>query len=163
MNSATWKLCSIHQCGGHTLGLDPVKNRLARQNKKNRMEVLFTLISTLEFYPILNCWNFLARDIEHAQWLTLEEGFMFVKYFLKIGRIKGDCGFQLFSFFFSFFSSRFEAFFGRDVIRYNKLINDLPFGRVEIKPGLSIGSVPNCLLSTKRWAERGCALSCETF
>ena len=100
MNSATWKECSIHQCGGHTLGLDPVKNRLARQNKKNRMEVLFTLISTLEFYPILNCWNFLARDIEHAQWLTLEEGFMFVKYFLKIGRIKGDCGFQLFSFFF---------------------------------------------------------------
>lgn len=73
---------------------------------------------------------------------------MFVKYFLKIGRIKGDCGFQLFSFF--FFSSRFEAFFGRDVIRYNKLINDLPFGRVEIKPRLSIGSVPNCLLSTKR-------------
>ena len=100
MNSATWKECSIHQCGGHTLGLDPVKNRLARQNKKNRMEVLFTLISTLGFYPILNCWNFLARDIEHAQWLTLEEGFMFVKYFLKIGRIKGDCGFQLFSFFF---------------------------------------------------------------
>lgn len=75
---------------------------------------------------------------------------MFVKYFLKINRIKGDCGFQLFSFLFSFFSSRFEAFFGRDVIRYNKLINDLPFGRVEIKPGLSIGSVPNCLLSTKR-------------
>lgn len=28
---------------------------------------------------------------------------MFVKYFLKIGRIKGDCGFQLFSFFFFFF------------------------------------------------------------
>lgn len=53
-------------------------------------------------------------------------------------------------FFFSFFSSRFEAFFGRDVIRYNKLINDLPFGRVEIKPRLSIGLVPNCLLSTKR-------------
>lgn len=53
-------------------------------------------------------------------------------------------------FFFSFFSSRFEAFFGRDVIRYNKLINDLPFGRVEIKPRLSIGSVPNCLLSIKR-------------
>lgn len=70
---------------------------------------------------------------------------MFVKYFLKIGRIKGDCGFQLFSL---FFSSRFEAFFGRDVIRYS--INDLPFGRVEIKPGLSIRSVPNCLLSTKR-------------
>ena len=120
MNSATWKECSIHQCGGHTLGLDPVKNRLARQNKKNRMEVLFTLISTLGFYPILNCWNFLARDIEHAQWLTLEEGFMFVKYFLKIGRIKGDCGFQLFSFFFSFFLRDLKRFL---VVTLSDIIN----------------------------------------
>lgn len=36
---------------------------------------------------------------------------MFVKYFLKIGRIKGDCGFQLFSFF-------FFLFFLRDLKRF---------------------------------------------
>lgn len=37
---------------------------------------------------------------------------MFVKYFLKIGRIKGDCGFQLFWVFFFF------LFFLRDLKRF---------------------------------------------
>lgn len=43
---------------------------------------------------------------------------MFVKYFLKIGRIKGDCGFQLF--FFLFFLRDLKRFL---VVTLSDIIN----------------------------------------